>query len=182
VKIRFGAYLLLASLLLPACSGGENPNVLPPIATATSAAPAPTPLAVPPEARAESSEGASAFVRFYLGEMNRGFATGDASDVRILSSADCAGCTNLIQLIEAGEEGAERFEGGDYAVTSVASPETVNGEVTALVTYDLTAVRVTDDQGQVLRETPRKERLSATISMSRSAGSWSVVEFESVAA
>ena len=174
--------MLALPLVLVGCTSddGKKPTVLPslaPPAASPSAVPVPS---VPPEASAETAQGASAFVRYYLDVVNRSFATGEAAPVQALSMSDCAGCRNLIQAISAPTTANERVEGGDYKVLEVASTPASPQVMSSLVTYSLTEVRVVDAVGTLVRSTPARPPVAANMTLQRTNGSWLVATFRNV--
>lgn len=185
MKIRFGACLLIASLPLSACSGADEPTVLPPIASSAAPTIAPTPAATasapPVEAFAETAEGASSFARHYLKVLNVAFVSGDASAVRAVSQSDCEGCANLIAALEQKPK-ENRVIGGEYQVVAIASPPVINGDVIVDVTYTRAAAQVIGPAGQVVTSLPPTPRIDAQMRLLRRDSSWTVAGFRLVQA
>lgn len=168
---------VVLSLSLVGCSEDPVPNPLPPLPTAS---PSPSVVAAPsppPEALAETPQGAAAFAEYYFDVVNAASLSANASPLRNLSSSDCGGCQNIIQAIEAPATPGETVDGGLFDVLFAEAPPAQEGVVPVELQYVITALRVLGDQGEVLRSKPRSEPISAQLFLQRTAGTWSVRSF-----
>jgi hypothetical protein len=177
MTIRAAAAVLCAVVALAGCSSDPEPRPLPPIETSS---PSPVALPLPSEAAAETPEGAAAFARYFFAVLNRGFAAGDASQVRQLSHPGCGGCDNLIGAIEEEVAPGERIEGGEFSVLFAEAPPVEQGDVIVDLRYALSELRVLDDDGRVLRSTPAEPGIDAQLRLLRGERGWVVRGFRNV--
>jgi hypothetical protein len=127
--------------------------VTPPPSVATS--PSAVAVEVPLAARAETPQGAAAFARFYLAEVDKAAASGDTTVLRRLSSASCQTCRNVATAIERDRAQGLRLLGGARTVTTAeASVEATFHLVD--ISYDTAASRVVDDGDQTVRSSPAR--------------------------
>lgn len=109
---------LAALLLVGACSSDPTPRE--PTVSATTPTPSVTPTAVvptmPKQAGEDSPEGAAAFVKHWVDVFNYAAATGDVEELSRLSSPDCKGCQNYIQLYRDTYAAGGYFKGGDWTL------------------------------------------------------------------
>ncbi len=111
-----------------------------PVPTSGTAAPstgpattAPTPPPFPPEASAETAEGAVAFVEWWFAELSYAYATGDTARLRAYSSEECATCSNLIQEIDDIYTSGAEVQGREVSLTSLSARN--RSEVGYIVDY-----------------------------------------------
>jgi hypothetical protein len=176
--------VLLAALALTVsgCAADEPPAAQLPPATSE---PSPTvssvaaEVEVPPEAREETAEGASAFARFYLEILlTEAFHNADASRVRALTLSECEGCDNLIGLIEQLEQDGERMEGGEYVVAFAEASTVESGDAMVDLGYRLEPGVLVDREGR--REALEGAEATAQMRLSHRSGTWSVRGFRTV--
>jgi hypothetical protein len=175
--IRTCAAAVLTVALLVGCSSEPEPQPLPPL---PSAAPSASPLPLPPEAAAETPQGAAAFTRYYFDALNAAFATGDATQVKILSHPECDACNELISAIREEPAAGERISGGDYRVLFAESPPVASGDVVVEVRYALTEARVTRPDGSLIRTTAANPGINAQVRLIRQGTGWIVRGFRNV--
>ncbi len=92
-------------------------------------------------------DGASAFAREYVRLIGQGFAEADSRAVRQRSAPGCEGCDALIRAMDDAERAGLRQRGGDYEVSSVATPPFESGDVVLLLTYSRGASEIVDVAG-----------------------------------
>ena len=115
-------------VLLGACS---DPDVKEPTPKPTaSASPSLAPPTMPAQAKEDSSEGAAAFVSYWVDVFNYATQTGDVRPLQRASSETCSGCQRYINKIRQTYAAGGHYRGGawtlsDLQVTSSASIRTV---------------------------------------------------------
>ncbi len=182
VTILRVATLLVLAVALPGCTSDEQrPTVLPP-APSTSPTLAPVQVPVPPEATAETPQGASAFASYYLELVEVAFATADAGAVKDASASGCGGCDALIGSIEGLQRQGRKRIGGDYVIGETLAPAVVKGDVVVDITYERRAGRVVDASGQVLETADPVPVTNAQMRLIRRGGSWIVQGYRVVEA
>lgn len=125
--------VLAALLLAGACSSDPTPRE--PTASATPTAVAPT---MPKQAGEDSPEGAAAFVKHWVDVFNYAAATGAVEELSRLSSPDCKGCQNYIQLYRDTYAAGGYFKGGDWTLGEL-SVESDNDETFATAKVEVAA-------------------------------------------
>jgi hypothetical protein len=105
-------------LLLAACeSGSDDPTPKEPTsASPTSPIPTATLPTMPAQASEDSSEGAAAFVKYYVDVFNYAAATGDVDELSRLSSPDCDGCQRYIKLYRDTYSAGGFFKDSDWEI------------------------------------------------------------------
>ena len=112
--------LACAFLVLGACNDGPQPIEPPPSASVTIA-----PLEMPEAAKADTEEGALAFVEYYIEVFNYSANTGDTDLLRSLSHPDCSGCDSYATTFES------QYSNGGYSIGFEWRPRSMetNGKV-----------------------------------------------------
>ncbi len=157
MTIRTVATLLALAVVLPGCTSDEKvPTVLPPAPSASptptaSQAPEPMRVPIPPEATAETSQGASAFASYYLKLVEAAFATADPQALKEASAPGCGGCDALIGSVEGLKRQGHKRIGGNYVVREALAPAIVDGDVVVDIAYERPVGRVVDASGTVIR-------------------------------
>jgi hypothetical protein len=111
--------LAAALILLVGACDSSSEEATPQQPTASSSkdpAPTATVPTMPAQAAEDSSEGAAAFVKYYVDVFNYAAATGDVDELSRLSSPDCEGCQSYIDLYRATYEAGGYFRGGDWKI------------------------------------------------------------------
>ena len=168
-----GATLALAVVLTGCSSKEKAPTVLPPV---PSASPSLAPLSPPPEAAAETSEGASAFARYYFETVvNRGYETLDPIEITTYSDPACNSCKNIVNDIER-LKASELRVGGQRFVIEFAVTSQIEPGKPAIVDFRFNAdtYREVDASGKVVREFPAQRKQDAQAAMIRSGDGWLV--------
>jgi len=122
-----------AGVMLSGCSGDPEPREPEPSSSSTPD-PTATPPPLPEAATVESTEGAAAFVDYYLEVLNYAAHTGDTDPVRDLSGPECGSCDNYISTVSGIYEDGGRVVGGDWSAGDLLISEgagywTATGEV-----------------------------------------------------
>jgi hypothetical protein len=172
VKLRVVAAALCVGSLLIGCSGDEDPQTLPPLPSASPTAAAAPPL--PPEATPETSDGAAAFARHYLGVIGEAFAEANPTELQRLSAPGCEGCDALIESVQGLQAAGRKRVGGEYLVKTVAAPPVEEGNVIVDVSYERQPGRVVDAQGHVSATAPAVPTTNAQLRLIRFGGGWIV--------
>lgn len=103
--------LACAFLVLGACNDGPQPIEPPPSASVTIAPPE-----MPEAAKANTEEGALAFVEYYIKLLNYGALTGNTAELKNFSEAPCNGCQHYIDLYERIYSAGGFIKGGEWVV------------------------------------------------------------------
>lgn len=169
---RTGAVLVALAVALTGCTSAEpRPPALPP---APSVSPTLAPLPLPPEAAAETAEGAAAFARYYLQVIAEAFAAGDSTVLRMTSAPGCGGCDALISSVENLQRQGRKRVGGDYQVKSALAPAVIRGDVIVDVTYERSAASIVDSAGQVFATAAPVPVTSAQLRLLYREAGWAV--------
>lgn len=186
--LALGACASLAGLLT-GCSSDERsaPSTLPPVTSsvASSAAPTPTaaaatPVPKPPEADAFTSEGAAAFVRYYIDVINAAVATNNAQQLAALSGPDCDSCQNYLASIAKTVADRGHVESGKLSVLSAVAPQLEAGAGTVLLDFTATEFVSRTADGRELQRFPPVGKRSAELRCLRRGDSWIVDSFHIV--
>lgn len=157
---------------LGACSSGDgHGRVLPTLAPTTSALTSPTPLSNP-STSAATPDGAAAFVRVWFEALNAAARSGQAAELRKISSPDCRACTAFANSIESIWR-TGRIEGGVFTV-AIAEAGSLDARRSAPVTvqYSVTATRQVDSRGKVLKSVPPLAKVIGDVTVVREADHW----------
>ena len=140
--MRFGGMLTATLILLLGACDASSDTATPrePAASSDSPAPTATVPTMPAQAAEDSSEGAAAFVKYYVDVFNYAAATGDVDELSRLSSPDCDGCQSYIDLYRDTYKAGGYFKGGDWQMGDLQL-ETRSNE-------SLATTRVTSDQSK----------------------------------
>jgi hypothetical protein len=181
-----GAVALLA---LGACSGDEgDPGTSPSSSSSSSTTSgtstgAPTtgsptttatvdPADLPPEARKHTPEGAAAFVKYYIEQLNLAWTTPDSSLLPPLSDPECIACKNLNDTAVQLERDKQHYTRDPVTVTKVV-PLSENGKGVQLVRLfmDQHKVDVVDSAGKIVLTDPKK-KVARTVGTTWVGKSW----------
>jgi hypothetical protein len=180
MRARLVPALAALAVLAAGCSGGEDPDVsptLPPITEAPSGSPSAE--VVPSEATAATPEGAAAFVRFFVGEVQAGYEALDPERVRRVSTPECETCKRYIETIETVRDQGARI-GDAYtvevidAVAPLEEPGASSTSVTLIVRIGEFVVTGADGT-ELLREPPI-DQVVQSVTLNRVRNSWLVNE------
>jgi hypothetical protein len=183
------AFPLAASMLLAGCSGDSKADAYPPgttvkSPTATRPAPttsgAPTTAAprtdpnIPAAARAHTTAGAEAFVRYYFEQLNVALATPKAGLVSALSVPTCKTCTAYEGMAVDLASKGQHYRGGGFAVKTVGSI----GEFEVLVIGEQSSGSVIDIKGNVVKSRTQAQRNKLVLTVPWSNEGWRIHEIQ----
>lgn len=141
LRLKVGVIAGLLVLIVAGCTDDrERPSAtLPPLSSTTSAEPTedlpgPPGYPFPPEALEYTEAGAIAFFNYWIELLNETLATLGGEPIRLLSTEDCAGCLNRMELYERDLPAGYSYSGGSIPATSPIQPVLVpneSGESTA---------------------------------------------------
>lgn len=159
---------LAAVLALGSCSGEDSAppsQALTPTVVATSVAPTPTPSSVAPTtstqpssedpvvakipeaARPETREGAAAFARFYLEQLDLASRQGDPAPLEGLALDSCVMCRDFSQSVTRLKQEGRHHKGTTVEVVKAEPLQYTDSERTVLVDVNLHAVPIVDASG-----------------------------------
>lgn len=149
---------LVGTALLSGCSERQEASAtLPPASAAppTSAAAlpplGPPDLPMPDEARAQTPEGAQAFVRYYIDLINRTSTVMDAAPLREFSDG-CRDCNRIATNVEEHAALGHDYQGGQVVIGNVLAPVMGDGEASVPLYVGQTPLVVRDGSGTVLSD------------------------------
>ena len=158
--VRGAAATVLGVLLLAGCSDGGTANETLPSTSSTSAAATsaslpplgPPDMPMPNEAREQTTNGASAFTRYYLALVNRTSQEMDAQYLRQFARS-CQTCDRLASETDSDAAAGYRYVGGELSVdgdlkAAITSP----GKAEAAFLIDQAALQVVDRTGSAVTE------------------------------
>jgi hypothetical protein len=158
---------------LPAPSASDAGSTPAGSASPTSSAAASVPP-LPPEARAETSQGAAAFARYWFEVSDYAYATGDRSRLKEFSQQECVSCKSVVEEIESRHASGATFEGVDITVRSAeAAPPDERGIVVTLV-LDESPSRVIGADGSVIEEAAGSSGVAVNLYAVRANDAWKV--------
>jgi|SRR3954466_322138 hypothetical protein len=138
-RLRGGAAVCLALLLLGACSANPAPKAI------SSSTPSATPSAstdgpptLPPEARGTSKQAAVAFVRYYVDLLNYSQKSLASAPARRYSAAGCDACAAITSSVDHVRYKGGHFEGGQWTVREARTVPAADPHLTRVqmvVTY-----------------------------------------------
>ncbi|MFN2538542.1 MAG: DUF6318 family protein [Mycobacteriales bacterium] len=169
MRLRTAA-ALAGLVLLTACSGGSEPQVLPSLTPTPSASV--VPVVVPPAARVHDAFGAAAFVRFYYAQFNAALHEADASRLTGLSDPECGTCQRYIASVNDLAHDGQKLQGIAVRVLSAEAPPEVNGFIAVDVFMDAPARVLVDSSGEIVRRLPASPRAHKTVTVKRVAAGW----------
>jgi hypothetical protein len=135
MRRALAAAAVLAFALSPALAGCTDDDGQPPTPTdsspppsghtttpgSTTSDPADEPPVLPDAAKAQTTAGAKAFVRYYADVLNYAWAQGSPEELRQISARSCETCGNLSEFIQKVSEAGGFQHGGEWVVESVGA-------------------------------------------------------------
>lgn len=169
------AAVLATALTLGACSGGDpgptqdgpapttvhtsssRPTTTTSSNASTSAAPTktedPVLASIPKDARAETPQGAEAFVEFFMRQVNKAFTTADSTVLEGLSKPGCNMCDAFIESAADLERRHIHHKGLSIEPTSTTVQQYDDGARSVLVWTTQHSVAIVDDNGEKVDQT-----------------------------
>jgi hypothetical protein len=141
--------------------------------TSTSTAPA-----IPEAARANNSEGALAFTRFFLAEVNRGYNSMSAESIKTLSASNCQACAIMRDSIQQWKQQGKHYV-GDFITPTVVTISAFPNDLTAkvLVSSKTAESKLLDARNSV-DQTFAAEEASTVVALMYQDGQWRVAEIK----
>ena len=184
---------LAASMLLAGCGGDAKPDA----SSGTTASPAttakPTPTSattttspatdpgIPAAARANTPEGAAAFVRYFYGQVNIAWSRPQAGLISSLSAATCKTCANFERESVANVAKKTRVIGQSIVLETVDTSDATNtAKMTVLAIGYEPASIVVDASGNTV-QTLQRERVRTLVTVQWDAAGWRLGEIQSIA-
>ena len=163
-------------VVLAGCGQDEPPSALPsvtPVASTPTGTPSAAPVVVPPEARAATPEGASAFARFFFDTLNEAYRTRDATALQAISHPDCKSCAVFVAQVKELRAKDQTLENGDYDVVDAATSEVVEREAIVDMLLSRPVSRLRDRRGAVVEaEGEPLDMRTAQMLVSHDNGRW----------
>jgi len=186
---------LVASMLLSGCGGSDKasasrsstatssptsvaaPTTTAAIAITSTASPAIDPN-IPPAARAHTSAGAEAFVKYFHDELNVAWGRPRAGLLTPLSLPGCKTCSTFEDTAASMVPKHERMLGNTVRIDSASAGSTEsNGDQTVVVTGAQLKTSVVDSNGKKVRDIPA-DRLRLLVTTRWTANGWRVSEIK----
>ena len=177
----------LGGLGVAGCTNGkDDPTPSPTTSTSISVSSSPSPssespspspspsVSIPAEAMQQTPEGAVAFLTFYYEQVNKAYATPDATLLPPLSEAECKSCANMQDNVPELLAKGQRYSGRVVDVTALqAVPGAPEGQQMVAFTMHQLAVNVVDQSGSVTDSFPETSGSLKALLKWRD-GQWSV--------
>jgi hypothetical protein len=150
-SVRLVAGLAVVAALLSGCSEKQPANETLPSASPAETTPELPPLGpedmpMPDEARTQDAAGAEAFVRYYIGLINRTSDVMDAESLRALSDG-CRQCDRIADGTEQDASLGYRYEGGQLTVIAFGEPSVSDSTSEMVIRVDQAPLTVVDASG-----------------------------------
>jgi hypothetical protein len=186
------AALLVVALVVGGCSsgaqgapepdGGTQPSV-------TSSAPSATPSStaqatmddvalsrIPKAARAHTPQGAEAFARFYLEQVNKAWMAPDPELIRPYALESCKTCANYLKTAEWLLERTLRYNGSPMTLgVSIVAPESRKDHMFVEMPANQEHRKILRSDGSV-EETLPKRLAGAQVELEWNSGAWRIIE------
>jgi hypothetical protein len=128
---------------LPAPSASDTGSTPAGSATPTASKPTASVPPLPPEARASTSEGATAFVQHWFALVNYAYVTAETAPLIAASAGACGFCSSFAADIEEAKSARLSLEGGQFTVHGAATPG-LDSDGRALVDANVSQEAVTE--------------------------------------
>lgn len=185
----FIALIVGAAMVAGGCTGGGSDSAPPPTAPpSTSDTAAPTTSSppattgsvdsdIPAAARANTPEGAEAFVRYFVEQVNRSWQTANSELVRPLASDECTSCTAFMGTADEYKRLGHHYDGVPMAVADSIVSAFSETEGTVVFVYgEQAAAAIVDSSGATVRSIPAaKSNIAVT---ARFGDSWKVTKVQ----
>lgn len=191
---------LAAAVVVSACTGGgSDPTATTApvtvssssVSTSTTRAPAttstgassttgPSATGVPPEAQVDTADGAVAFVRFVVGEVNRAYKTADLTILPPLLAPECLGCKDLTDDLSETAGKKQRVLGDIWAVQTVMVNTWEPGQGSVALAVSQNGVDYVDEFGRKV-DTAETGSFRYLLTVRRAGQGWRVVRWQQVA-
>jgi hypothetical protein len=145
----------------------------------TSTTTGPSATGVPPEAQADTADGAIAFVKFVVAEINRAYRTPDVGVLPQLLAPECLGCVALTQDLAATVAMKQRVAGDIWSTRSVLVNTWEPGRGTLTLTVDQNRVDYVDGLGRRV-DTADVGTFTYILTLGRVGQQWRVTRWQKV--
>lgn len=164
------AGILLAVMMLPACTGAKESAD-----PSEEKTPAPTAPAMPEIAQDESAAGAEAFVRHYIDVLNYAAVTGETEELKQLAHDDCEGCRAYEKTFDEIYAADGFIRGAEWEITAVEQ-EQLETHVDVFVNIDIAegTFKTTGDDSE---ERSGTDADLLRFSVQRADDSWNIIKF-----
>jgi hypothetical protein len=177
--VVFAAAALTVTAGVVGCGGSAgSPQALPSLSPAASASPPPSP--VPTGVQAPTAQGAAEFVRFFYGQIERGFAVRDPQLVAALSLPSCTACGNYIRSMTKLRANNERAEGFKITLKSAVAPADTGRQARVDVSWSYPGATRYDASGKVIRREPATRGIEEQVDLVRVGDEWRVTEIHRI--
>lgn len=182
----------VALAALVACSSGSSdtePAALPPAMPGSAGPPASSPsrpvtpstrpsdptVGVPTAARANTAQGATAFVRYWYEQLNLAYATLDADALDNLSDPTCQSCRGYIKNIRSIAAARQEARGVEFEVLAAEAPPLDDQIPLVSVLYRVSPYTIVSTDGQIVDESDGDDRLVADVQLKRQDDGWTTL-------
>jgi hypothetical protein len=178
--------LAIAAALLLALAGCSDDSPGPKASASTSpatASPSPTgPVApvLPEAAKANTSVGAKAFVRYWFEAATYAMKTGETGPMDAVASKDCDACMTVSRQVHGVFDSGKRSVGGGWNIDELQVSTTSTDRLRVFVAViDQPARTLLDKGGKTIDRDPRT-RLAVRVWASWGATGWELVELQEI--
>ena len=128
---------------------------------------------VPQAARANTADGAVAFVQFFLDQANAGYRSSDSGMYRDLVLPTCKTCTSMTSTLDHYKEKQYRYVGDFVTPTSIDLNSFNDSDVSVRIATDTGVSRVFASNGSLVEEIPAAKG-SVAVQLERDGDRWRV--------
>lgn len=174
VRLRT-ANLLVAvlGLLASGCSGGDaKPTTLPSLSATPSVTA--SPATVPTAAKAQTPQGADAFVRFFFKQLNVAFSSSEPSIIGAYSNGECTTCDTYEKAVAAARNDGHFLRGDSFVVSEVAAAPLQSLGTLVEVFGAIPARQLVDGNGKFLQTLTADGDFHFTVAVKRTSDGWLV--------
>lgn len=175
---RIAAASVATVISLAGCSADDGPGPTVLASRTASARPSPSAPAAP---SALTPQGAADFARYFFDVVETAYLTGSTATLKSLSTPECVACSRYVQSIESVYGHGGKFVGGDFNIRFAEAPAFEGAKSTVSVLVDITRTDELAADGAVVKSDPPQSRVEGNLDLTKSTGSWRVLEFSVVA-
>ncbi len=135
---------------------------------------------VPPEAQVDSADGAVAFVKFVVAEVNRAYKAADVTILPTLLAPECLGCKDLTDDLSETAGKKQRVVGEIWTVQTAMVNTWEPGQGTVALAVAQNGVDYVDELGRKVN-TAETGSFRYLLTVRRAGQSWRVVRWQQVA-
>lgn len=157
----------------PTASGATSPTATGPTAASSSVA------GVPTAAQVDSADGAVAFVRFVVGEVNRAYLAGDDRVLGARFSSGCKGCADLTRDLAETMRRKQHVSADIWTIRTAMVNTWEPGTATVALVVDQNKVDYLDELSRRV-DTAEQGTFRYLLTLERSGSSWIVGRWQQV--